>query len=293
MGRDKGLSRTRVVLRHLGMQGSRVVLLACFVLLSGLAAGYVFAFPLRYVEYESDGAVRIDQQALAGEVEVSDALVAPTDLSATWEAADPTLSGFGVLGADVCGTPVDLPTPLSPKEGAVYLNPTDDTTLISQAIRVEKSRSAVEYLDDVREELDKCQTFYQEIEGDRIRTSSDPVDREPPISDHVTRRYTSANGVQEWSMMVVGDVIIAIQYGGPAPPPPNFLSELEWSILRRVAPEDFALPGESVPEDGGVPTDGESLDPPTGSPDAGDEPVVPDGGGNDSTDSPADESGGP
>jgi hypothetical protein len=189
---------------------------------------------------------------------------------------------------------VELPTPLSPKEGVVFVNPTDETTLISQAIRVEKSRSAVEYLDDVRDELDKCHTFYREIEGDRVRTSSEPVDREPPISDHVTRRYTSANGVQEWSMMVVGDVIMAIQYGGPAAPPPNFLSELEWSILRRVAPDDFALPGEGVPEDEGTPsdggpTDGESLDP------GAEEPVPPEGGvsGSPAEEPPADESGGP
>lgn len=270
---DQGLSRTRVLLRHLGMQTSRVILLICFIGLSGLAIGFVLAYPLRFVDYESSGAVKIDQQALAGEIEAADALVSASDLSSSWEPTDDRLTGFGILGASVCANPIDLPTPLSPKEGVVFWNPSDDTTVISQAIRVEKSRSAVEYLNDVRDELEECDTFYQSVEGDRIRVSSSEVDRQAPISDHVTRRYSSANSVQEWSLMAVGDVIVAVQYSGSAAPPPNFLSEIEWSILRRVAPDDFTP--------GGVGLDSSDV------PDSGVEGTETEGGG------AADESGGP
>lgn len=239
-----------MILRHLGMQMSRVILLICFIGLSGLAIGFIVAYPLRFVEYDASGAVKIDQQALAGEVEVTDALVSPGDLSSSWESTDDRLTGFGVLGSSICANPIDLPTPLSPKEGVVYWNPSDDTTVISQAIRVEKSRSAVEYLKDVRDELSECDTFYQRVEGDRIRVSSSEVDRQAPISDHVTRRYSSTNNVQEWSLMAVGDVIVAVQYSGPAAPPPNFLSEIEWSILGRVAPEEFGPGGARLDSSG-------------------------------------------
>ena len=73
-------------------------------------------------------------------------------------------------------------------------------------------------------------------------TSTD-IDRDPPVTDHVDRRYQSPDGVQEWSMMAVGDVIVAVQYLAPTPPREGFLDELERSILVRTVPSEFAPGG--------------------------------------------------
>lgn len=248
--------RVRTVFRHMGMQGSRVILLACIVGLSAIAVGFAAAYPLRYVQYESNGAVQLDQTALAGEIDVNASLVSANDLSASWSDGDSSLAAFGVLGSAVCGKTIDLPTPLSAEESAVFRNEADGTSLISQALRVEKSRSAVQYVNDIRDELEECGTFYQDVEGERVKITSDVLDREPPLTDHVTRVYSSTSGVQEWSMMAIGDVIIAIQYLGPTTPAPTFLSDVELSVLGRIDQEDFAPLGIGVGDEVDAPTAG-------------------------------------
>lgn len=229
--------------KRVGVQGARVILLAAIVALSGMALGYALGYPLRFVHYQSSSAVQLDQAALAGKVEVSKSLVAAEDLGTGWAAGNGALGPFGVLGADVCGNAVETPTPLSAKEAAVFTNGTNKATVISQALRVDQSKSAEEYINNVADELDQCDTFYR-VDGDkRVKVSSRPSTREAPINDHVARTYQSSDGVQEWSMMSVGDVIIAIQYLGPTPPPEKLLPDLERSVLTRVDPADFTPGG--------------------------------------------------
>jgi hypothetical protein len=257
--------RVRHLGRHLGRQGVRVLLLAAVVVLSGIALGWAVAFPLRYVDYEASDAVNLDQAALAGTVAVEDALVAPADLPPGWQAGDAGLGAFGVLGADVCGVPVETPTPLSGKEVAVFTDPTDRTSLIAQALRVDQSKSAVGYIDDVADELDGCDTFFR-VDGDRrIEVTSTEPDRDPPVTDHITRTYQSPEGVQEWSMMAVGDVIVAVQYVGPTRPNDTFLDSVERSVLARIVPSQFSptSPGAVT-----VPAEG------SGGDGTGDEPVA-------------------
>ncbi|MCZ7629721.1 MAG: class I tRNA ligase family protein [Microthrixaceae bacterium] len=79
--------------------------------------------------------------------------------------------------------------------------------------------------------------------GQRIEVTSRDIERDPPITDHVDRRFQSPTGVQDWSMMAVGDVIIAIQYLAPTPSPEGFLFDVERSVLERVAPAEFAPGG--------------------------------------------------
>jgi hypothetical protein len=236
-------SRFRRLSKRFGNQVVRIVMLVALIALSGMAVGYAVGYPLRYVDYEASSAVQLDQASLAGTIDVEQALVAQGDLPAGWAPGDEKLGSFGVLGADVCGTPVETPTPLSAKEAVVFTKPGDGTTVIAQALRVDKWKSAEEYVDDVADELDKCETFYR-VDGERrVKVTSRPVEHPAPVTDHVARSYQSSDGVQVWSLMAVGDVIVAIQYLGQTPPPETFLPEVEKAVLQRIAPEDFAPPG--------------------------------------------------
>ena len=244
-GRKKGSWFTRLAAR-MGAQGARIILLAAIVALSGMALGYALGYPLRYVDYRASSAIQLDQAALAGKVEVAKSLVAAEDLGSGWAPGNAALGSFGVLGADVCGNPIKTPTPLSAKEAAVFTNEANKATVIAQALRVDQWKSAEEYIGNVADQLDKCETFYR-VDGDkRVKVTSRKSDREPPVDDHIARTYQSADGVQEWSMMAVGDVIIAIQYLGPTPPPEKLLSDLERAVLTRVDPTDFAPGGAAV-----------------------------------------------
>ncbi len=229
--------------KRLGAQGARVILLAAIIGVSGMAIGYALGYPLRYVDYEASAAVSLDQSSLAGTIDVVNALVSPDDLGPGWKPGDETLGSFGVLGADVCGEVIETPTPLSAKEAAVWVDETNGARIISQALRVDRWKAAEEYVDDVADTLGECETFFREVNGDQVKVNSSDLDRDPPITDHVDRRYQSPDGVQDWSMMAVGDVIIAIQYLAATPPPEGFLDDLERSVLLRIAPAEFSPEG--------------------------------------------------
>ncbi len=239
----RGGGRLRVLGRRLGSQVSRIVLLAAIVAIFGMGLGYALGFPLRYIEYEASSAIALDQASLAGNIEVSAALVAQEDLGPSWTPGDPVLAGFGILGADVCGEAIPTPTPLSSKEAAVWADETNNARIISQALRVDKWSAAEQYIDEVTDALEGCDTFFRTDGGERIKVTSRDIERDPPITDHVDRRYQSPTGVQDWSMMAVGDVIIAIQYLAPTPSPEGFLFDVERSVLERVAPREFAPGG--------------------------------------------------
>jgi hypothetical protein len=253
------------------------------VAIFGMGVGYALGFPLRYVDYEASSAISLDQASLAGSVEVTDALVAQEDLGPGWTPGDPALAGFGVLGADVCGTAIPTPTPLSAKEAAVWADNTNSARIISQALRVDKWSAAEQYIDEVADALEECDTFFRTDGEARIKVTSRDMERDPPVTDHVDRRFQSPTGVQDWSMMAVGDVIIAIQYLAPTPSPEGFLFDVERSVLERVAPGEFApggvdpgaadegAPGGSVPGDREAPVStepGSTAEPSAGQPPA-------------------------
>ncbi|MCO5317407.1 MAG: hypothetical protein M9942_03120 [Microthrixaceae bacterium] len=281
-----GSGRVRRWLRRAGNQGSRVLLLAAVVAMFGMGVGYALGFPLRYVDYEASSAISLDQASLAGTVDVEAALVAEGDLGPGWVPGDEALGVFGVLGAPVCGTEIDTPTPLSAKEVAVWADDTNSARIISQALRVTRWSDAEQYIEEVADELEECDTFYRTDAGQRTRVTSREIDRDPPVTDHVGRRFQSPTGVQDWSMMVVGDVIIAIQYLAPTPSPDGFLGEVERSVLERVAPAEFAPGGVDPAEREG--TDEADPDAQDGA-GSGSEPTA---GSGDSPTGAADETGG-
>lgn len=264
--------------RRAGSQFSRIVLLVAIVAIFGMGVGYALGFPLRYVDYRASSAISLDQASLAGSVDVSDALVAQEDLGPGWTTGDPALAGFGVLGADVCGGPIPTPTPLSAKEATVWADDTNNARIISQALRVDKWSAAEQYIEDVAGALEECDTFFRTDGENRIKVTSRDMERDPPVTDHVDRRFQSPTGVQDWSMMAVGDVIIAIQYLAPTPSPAGFLFDVERSVLERVAPAEFAPGGvdpgavDEVSPDGLAP--GDADEPGTTAPGSPGEPGV-------------------
>lgn len=233
----------------LGKQGARVVLLLVILGASGVFLGLAAGYPLSKVQFEESDAVRLDQSRLAGEVDPASAVITLADLPIGWEEGDPALAGFGLLGADFCGEEVPLPTALSDVETAVFVNPTDASFLIVQAVRVDRWQSAKTYVDDVTSAVGECEQFFRTgLDGSRVQVDIDDGTSEPPITDYVSRSFVAQDGesVQTWSMMAIGDVVVAILHGGPARPPEGLLSDLEDTILIRVDPEDFA-PGGVAP----------------------------------------------
>jgi hypothetical protein len=218
--------------KRLGSQTSRLILLVAIVGVSGVALGYALGYPLRYVDYEASSAIALDQASLAGTIEPTEALVSAEDLGPAWASGDTAL-----------GEVIETPTPLSPREAAVWVDGTNGARIISQALRVDRWKAAEEYVSDVAAGLEECDTYFREVEGEQVKVTSTDLDRDPPVTDHVDRRYQSPEGVQDWSMMAVGDVIVAIQYLAATPPPDGLLRELEDEVLRRIAPGEFSVGG--------------------------------------------------
>ncbi len=139
----------------------------------------------------------------------------------------------------------------------MWVDETNGARIIAQALRVDKWTAAQDYVEEVAAGLEECDTFFRPGAEGTIKVTSTDVDRDPPITDHVDRRYQSPEGVQEWSMMAVGDVIIAVQYLASTPPPEGFVAQIEQSILERIDPQEFAVGGSEAQDllaPGGDPT---------------------------------------
>ncbi|MHB1138220.1 MAG: hypothetical protein ACYC2O_04630 [Microthrixaceae bacterium] len=238
------------VLNRLGQQGVRLVLLVLVIAATGVGLGLAAGYPVSKIQFEESDAVRLSQQTLVDKVDPAAAVTALTDLPEGWEAGDPAIASFGLLGSKFCGETVELPTTLSSITSTVHSNPSDESVLISQAVRVDRWQSARQYVDDVGDAVGECDRFYKTgIDGERVEVRVAEAPGDAPITDHVSRKFVSSDGtsVQVWSLMAIGDVIVATQYVGPTGPQQGLLSDAEMDILRRVAPEAFAV--------GGIPTE--------------------------------------
>lgn len=235
--------------KHLGKQGGRFLLLAIVIVVTGVGLGLAAGYPVSRVQFQDSNAVRLDQARLAGKVDPELALTSQNDLAIGWEVGDPALSSFGLLGSDFCGETVEVPTALSPKAVAVFAKPADSSVLISEAVRVTDWQSATEYVDSVGKALRKCDEFFRtDLSGNRVQVEIKPGPSDELITDQVSRRFVASDGsnVQVWSIMAVGDVIVATDYLGPVAPQKSLLRDLEKKILLRVAPEYFALGGATA-----------------------------------------------
>lgn len=228
------------------------VLLIALIGLSGVGLGYALGFPLSKVEFEESTAVRVDHSRLAGQVDVSDALVQLEDLPRGWELGDQNVAIFGMLGADYCGESVELPTQLGDAESVVFTDPTDGSMVISQAVRAERWQSAREYVRAVESSVSSCAEFYRDgFDGERHLIEVRPGMGSAPVADYVARSFVSVDGsgIQVWSLMMVGDVLMQFMHSGPTRPTEGFMNQVETAILRRVDPEHFSPGGVFSPSD--------------------------------------------
>lgn len=233
-------------LRRSGNQALRALILLVVIAASGVGLGLAAGYPVSRIEFQQSDAVRIDHTRLAGQIDPADAVATQSDLTFTWTEGDPAVGAFGLLGLDFCGEKIALPASLSGREVSVFASTGDSAFLISEAIRVDRLQSARAYVDDVADALDECTEFYRTgLEGTRTKVEIHAGMGSAPITDHVARVFVSEDGtsVQAWSIMAVGDVIIALQHIGPQRPQEGFLSDVENKILMRIDPADFAPGG--------------------------------------------------
>lgn len=231
---------------HMSQQSIRVVLLGVIIVASGVGLGLAAGVPLSQIQFEGSDAIQLDQARLAGEVDPAAALVTLDDLSLGWEPGDPIFAGFGVLGMGFCGIEVPLPSALSDKSVAVFANPADETYLVSESVKVESWQAARDYVDELGDAVGSCEEYYRPgLDGERVKFEVREGSGDGPISDHVSRTLVAADGtsLQSWSVMAVGDVIVAVQYFGPSRPQEGFLSDIEDKLLVRLDPADFAPGG--------------------------------------------------
>lgn len=228
------------------LAGLRLVALCGLVVVAGLLAGAAVGWPLGRIKFETSKAVRLDQARLVGSIDPEAAIATEADLPVGWQAGEPAVAMFGILNNDFCGESVDLPAALSEVKSSVFVSPDGEATLISQAIRVERWQNAREYVRSVERTVSDCDKFYNsDPEGNRRRIDIKEGQGEPPITDFVSRSYVSEDGgdIQFWSMMAVGDVVVALRYVGRSAPQHSFLPDLQDHILMRIAPQDFAPDG--------------------------------------------------
>ena len=239
----------RSFLGRLRTQSLRVLMLAGLLLLSGAALGLAAAYPLTFFSYDESSAVRIDQARLAGQVDVNQALVTLDDLPKGWEAGDANLGTFGVMNSTFCGETVAPPTPLSEFHSVVFMYPTTDSLVIAQSMHVDKWQSAKSYIFDVGDAMGGCDQFYRNGPAGQAKIEiKDPAQTPLIAEDYVGATYVDAsgNGVQEWAIFAVGDVIVSVLHSGPTRPEPPFMNDVIGNVLARIDPTDFA-PGGIAP----------------------------------------------
>ena len=242
---------TRRFFRRARLQTVRVVALLLLLVVSGIAIGLLVAFPVSRIQLNSSGAIRLNQANLVGRTDAQAAVISQDDLPVAWAPGDPALAGFGVLGSSFCGKQVPVPTALSSEKSAVFQNSATGATLIGQAVRVDRWQSARDYVAAVNRALKDCDEFYQASFSGPVRSRIEDAPGSPAISDSAGATYRALeapNGVTEWTILAVGDLLFALTYTGPTASPPSFLDTVENRLLTRVDPEDFAPATAQSPE---------------------------------------------
>lgn len=243
---------------RLKAQSLRVLALLGLLLVSGAAIGLAASYPLSLIHYDDSNATRLDQAALAGQIDADQALVTKDDLPKGWTAGDANLGAFGMFSTDFCGEKVDLPAPPADVRSAVFSDTTDQAVLIAQALHVDKWQAAKTYINDVRDALDKCSSFYRTDANGKTKVRIKDLPQDPLIAeDFVGATYVDESGasVQEWAVFVVGDVIVSVLHSGPTRPEPPFLNGVIGNVLTRIDPKDFA-PDGVAPDTGADVDDG-------------------------------------
>lgn len=232
----------------------RVLVLSGIVLATGAAAGLAVGYPLRGLEFGADDAVTLEQSALTG-IDLTDALAQPDDLPSSFAESAEFSSTVDLVGAEFCGSSVALEATANAKASKAYIDSTNNSFFVSEAVRAKDTTSATRYIQQLTSLLDGCDKGrYFKVQGDeRVEVEITSPRRNTPLKlDYVTRTITPVKGgpVQVVSYFQVGNVVVALQYAGPEKAYESLMEDAETKILSRLVPDKF---GEAVDIDGEKP----------------------------------------
>lgn len=235
----------------------RVVLLIALVAGSGVAAGFALGYPLRELDLGASDAPILDQVALAGTIDAERALIMAEDLPNTYAADESFAAAVSLVGAEYCGQTIVPTDPQGDALTRAYVDRQNKSFMLSQVVRVREQNSAGKYIREMINLFDGCdgQQFFKE---DNVEVSIEKTSADPPLgADYVQRTLVPKDGgtIQIVTYFQVGNVIVAIQYAGPAKPKRELMSKAETEILYRVAPDQVS---KTAQVDGSKPLPGES-----------------------------------
>ena len=243
----QGRSRSSRRARALAGNATRLLVLVAIVLGSGALAGMALGYPIGSLDLGSSDAITLDQEALAGTIDAEQALVAQGDIPKSYTPADENVTaGVALIGAKYCGVTVAPEAVVGEPITRAYLDSTNHALMLSEVVKVRQQNEAGKYIKELTGVFDGCsdQKYFTGDGADKVRLQiSNPRKKDEPLElDYLTRTLTPVNGgtTQIVTYFQVGNVIVAIQYAGPDKPDNNLMTNAEYEILYRVAPDQFS-----------------------------------------------------
>jgi hypothetical protein len=218
-------------------------LLLAIVLGSAVALGAALAYPLTRFDFGGPAPVALDQGLLTGQ-DPQLGLVRLDDLPTGWAAADPALSaGTSVTGAKYCDDSAELTDVVGEPAKASFVDTKNHALLLSESVKFKTPRAAGTFIRDVTGFFDDCKNgrYFRADANTRVEVTIRDTGGSSPISDFVSRTLEPVRGGTDQivTFFQVGDIVVALLYGGPPNPPKDLMSNVEKEILYRTAPSQF------------------------------------------------------
>lgn len=276
--RDRSRSARRA--RLAADSAGRVVALIVLVVGTGAAAGAAVGYPLRALDLGASDAVTLDQEALTNQIDVEDALLRAEDIPRSYDEAPQTVAdAVQLIAATYCGGTVEPTDQQGAGRTRAFLDTQNHSFMLSEVVRVRRASDAGKYVREMAALFRGCADNHDRFFTVENGTSTEwkvtePRRDEPLAEDFVSRTLTATKGgaTKIVSYFQVGNVVVALQYAGPANPPKTLMRNAEREILFRIAGEQFkrtaTVPGaRQVPGDTTTTTIDDLVSPsPTSSP---------------------------
>ncbi|MFN8051964.1 MAG: hypothetical protein U0Q22_11030 [Acidimicrobiales bacterium] len=243
---SRGRSRSSRRAALLAGNSARIVALIAVVIGSGAVAGMALGYPLRTLDLGGSDAVTLDQEALSGTIDAEQALVTLDDLPKSYAVApDTVVAGVSLIGANYCGGTVAPGDQVGDRLAQAFVDSKNNSLVLAEVVKVRRQNDAGKYVREMISLFDGCDNgrFFK-VEGENrteVKISDDRRDQ-PLAADYVSRTLTPVKGgtIQIVTYFQVGNVIVAIQYAGPANPPKTLMRNAELAVLYRVAPDQLS-----------------------------------------------------
>lgn len=256
--RSRSARRARLLAGNAG----RVVALLVLVVGSGAVAGAAVAYPLRSLDLGDSDAVILDQEALANQIDVEQALLQSSDIPRSYtEQPQDVAAVVDLIGATYCGGTVEPTDQQGSARARAFVDEKNRSFMLSQVIRVRRAADAGKYVREMAALFRGCaennDRYFTVENGTRTEWKvTEPRRDEPLAEDFVSRTLTATKGgaTKIVTYFEVGNVVVALQYAGPANPPKTLMANAEKEILYRVAPQQFQRTAK-VPGSKAIPSD--------------------------------------